>query len=478
MRPWKPSLLIVLALVSCSALATAADSPVRIEWSKDTLTLIEQGAGYGRMVRVKGGDILCCFDKGGQIWVKASLDGGKSWGNAPVLVAKSDFGGVTNPELLELHDGSLFCCFNERPNDGVHPYAILICSSSDGGRKWSVPQRIYKADTKFENGCWEPATIQLSDGELQLFFANESPYQTSNEQEITMLRSLDHGRTWQKPITVSFRRGCRDGMPVPLVLQDGPKGIAVVIEDNGLCGNFKPVIVYSSLQNNWGDGPIVGNSQYRWPALSLPLEPNIYAGGPYLRQLPAGETVLSFQCTEAGRTQPHMVVCVGNNWCRGFASWSIPFEVESGTACLWNSLFVKSNDVITAVSGTMIKGIQGLRAVDGKVIRNSAHGSASARRATDIMSIWEHRIDGGPAQFHAFYSNGNINNPRGPARWTLKGDTLTMRWPTKGVKKGAWVDRCVLSSDGKSYSGTNQHGNRITGRLSQARFSPVDESRE
>src|SRR5690242_21276392 len=43
-------------------------------------------------------------------------------------------------------------------------------------------------------------------------FRSEAPYTKSNEQEISLLRSFDHGLTWSRPTQVSFRQGKRDGM--------------------------------------------------------------------------------------------------------------------------------------------------------------------------------------------------------------------------------------------------------------------------
>ena len=40
------------------------------------------------------------------------------------------------------------------------------------------------AGAEARDGCWEPAMAQLPDGEVQLFFANESPYRQSSEQEL------------------------------------------------------------------------------------------------------------------------------------------------------------------------------------------------------------------------------------------------------------------------------------------------------
>ena len=56
--------------------------------------------------------------------------------------------------------------------------------------------------------------FQLPNGEVQVYFANEGPYTHSNEQEISMMTSVDNGKTWGGYKTVCFRAGSRDGMPV------------------------------------------------------------------------------------------------------------------------------------------------------------------------------------------------------------------------------------------------------------------------
>jgi BNR repeat protein len=340
----------------------------RIEWDPKTLTLVERGAGYGRIVRLRDGRLLCTYDRGGKVWVRPSVDEGKSW-REPVLAASFPPGVATNPELLQLHDGTLLLSYNERPNDGRHRFAIAVTSSADGGGAWSAPRRLYEADTRPENGCWEPCAVQLPGGEIQLYFANESPYRSSSEQEISLLRSADNGRTWSGPVRVSFRQGHRDGMPVPLVLQSPPGGVAVAIEDSGLQGGFKPVIVWTDPEDMWRSGPVLAESPRRWSALRQPLPASVVTGAPYLRQMPTGETVLSFQSRDEGRKEPHMVVYLGNRSARDFTSRSVPFKVPSDVACLWNALFVKSRDTVTAISGTRLHGTQGLWAVDGRLVR-------------------------------------------------------------------------------------------------------------
>ncbi len=352
-------------------MADAAEDASTIRWNRESLILIEPDGNYGRIIRLKSGALLCAYDRGGWIFVKHSADDGKSWA-AAIPVAHSSIGGVTNAELLELQDGTVLCFFNERPSNGVDRFRIQVANSADRGKSWPAIRTLYEASPQFENGCWEPAAIQLPDGEIQLFFANEHPYQTTREQEISMMRSRDNGRTWDDAIAVSFRRGHRDGMPVPILLQGEVAGIAVAIEDDGLYGLFKPAIVFTSLETNWDNGPVTGASQHRWSGLRVPLGRLVYAGAPYLRQMPTGETILSVQVKEFARREPRMVVFVGNNQCRDFAGASEPFEVDANTASLWNALFVKSANTITAISGTTIDGRHGLWAIDGTLIRGDS----------------------------------------------------------------------------------------------------------
>ena len=121
--------------------------------------------------------------------------------------------------------------------------------SKDGGKTWTADSLVYRADTHWENGCWEPAQIQLPSGEIQLYFANESPYRSSNEQEISMVRSHDNAMTWSELTTICLRADHRDGMPVPLLLNDG-KGIVVAIEDNAAGRKFRPAIISTSMTDN------------------------------------------------------------------------------------------------------------------------------------------------------------------------------------------------------------------------------------
>ncbi len=361
----------VVTLTAVLIAASAHAQPI-IHWQPETAVLIQPGAAYGRMARLPDDAILCAYSRRGTIYVQHSKDDGRTWDNENAA-AECAHGHATNAELLALRSGSALLLYNERPTDGKSPYTIAICTSDDGGRTWKNRRRVYTAGTEFENGCWEPAAVELPSGEIQLFFANEAPYRSSAEQQITRLRSLDGGTTWLEPQAVSFRPGHRDGMPVPLLLAGGEQ-VAIAIEDDGLAGRFKPAIISLSATVEPGSLPVCADDDRRQSALVQPLPRHVYAGAPYLVQLPSGETVLSVQSTE-GRGTPHdhpnsrMVVYVGDNSAHHFTARSVPFDSLTDAPGLWNALFVKDADTITAISGTTIDGVRGLWAIDGRISR-------------------------------------------------------------------------------------------------------------
>ena len=359
-----------LLLAGCLAAQEAPrdhTSP-RLVWDQTTLTLVQAGGGYGRMVRLPDQRILCSYERASRIWVRSSRDEGRTW-KQEMPVAAFQFGGAANPEMLVLQNGWILLSYNERPRDGIHPFTIMTTVSKDNGATWEAGRLVYEAGINSGTGCWEPAQIQLASGEIQLFFANEKPYPDTTEQEITLLRSVDNGVTWGQPQRISLRPGFRDGMPVPVILA-GDKRVVFAIEDNGIAGKFKPSIV---------DAASGGNS--RWPALQVQLPDSVYAGAPYLRQFPGGETVLSVQSgegrlNEGTQRNSQMVVYVGDSDARNFAGKSVPFQVAPEASGLWNSLFIKDEITVTAISGTVIDGVRGLWSIDGRL----DNGRRPARR--------------------------------------------------------------------------------------------------
>lgn len=353
-----------------------------IQWDSNTLTRIsppDSSGSYPRMMQLRSGLLLAAYASRGNIMVTKSSDEGRTWSQPKVAAAMRDEVNMDTPELLQLQNGNLLLCYATRPRaalrgkpDSTKKFEIRIQQSRDGDT-WSNEKILYAAGTSFGDGCWEPSMVQLPSGDVQLFFANEAIYTTSNEQNISMLRSIDNGKSWtSQPQIISFRSNSRDGMPVPLWLKN-EQLLVIAIEDPGF-QNFKPYILQSEKGGGW-KGVISGEDNCRWYALKNKISDSIYAGAPYLRQLSTGETLLSYQSTE-GRIKNRdnnavMQVAIGDVQSRNFANVSTPFKIAEGLHALWNGLCVLKDDTIIAVTST--NGFSGRRPeiwmIKGRYIR-------------------------------------------------------------------------------------------------------------
>ncbi|WP_346239202.1 sialidase family protein [Niabella insulamsoli] len=354
----------VLAAQSSFSHVQKVDRPggKTIQWDKNTLNRVaapvagSNYAGYARLIELDNGNLLCVYESGGAIWQTISVDKGASWQKAKEVAAREEGINMAVPDLLALKNGTLLLMYNPRPyiEAPSRHFAIRVKTSLDDGVTWSEAREIYKAGHAFKNGCWEPSAIQLPDGTIQLFFANEGIYLHSDEQNISMLSSQDNGCSWSRhPKIISFRKGKRDGMPVPLLLKNEPR-IVVAIEDNGFA-NFKPYTISNTFRQGWKE-PVDAASKDRKYALKDSLNENVYAGAPYIKQLSTGETILSYQGTE-GRPahvlqQAVMKVAVGNERAQDFEGVTEPFQIPLDKNGLWNSIAVLGDDTIVALTST------------------------------------------------------------------------------------------------------------------------------
>ena len=344
---------------------------VTIRWHEETLKFATGGV-YARIKQVQKHHALV-YNAGDAALIRFSEDSCRSWSPAQE-VAKEEGYTFTNCELLQLASGKLLYMWNARPHSGTGlPYKIMYATSDDGGNSWNEARILYIADSNFKNGCWEPIALQLPDGEVQIYFANEAPYTDSDEQEISLMRSFDECATWSTAEKISFRKDFRDGMPSPIYLPHSKK-IAVAIEDNGIKGRFKPVIVSTS--NNWKDGYVPANDNRREEALSraCSLHDSIYAGAPYLINLGKNHTLLSIQSTEerkgANERYANMQVYVGDKNARNFGNRSTPVpNLPPDAQALWNSITqLDENTVIAVMSIYGFKtGQNGIWTIKGKV---------------------------------------------------------------------------------------------------------------
>lgn len=360
-------LLLAAIFVGCAPLN------LTIKWEEDSRQFVGRGV-YAR-IKVVNNRHAIVYDVGRTAIIRFSDDRCKSW-SEPIEVAKAEGYSYTNCELLQLKSGKLIYTWNARPlRDTGLPYKIMYALSEDGGRSWSEAKDLYTAGTEPRSGCWEPIALQLPSGELHIYFANEAPYSESSEQEISLMRSFDEGRSWGYAQKISFRAGARDGMAVPIYLPHSGE-IAVAIEDNGIRGHFKPVIVRTT--NNWRDGFVAGNDPRREEALTESCAPHasVYAGAPYLIRLGEKQTILSIQSTEGRKGSNHrfanMQVYVGDKNARKFCNRSTPLpDLDENGSALWNSLIQIDDTTVLAVMSVngLEQGKNGIWTVKGQLTK-------------------------------------------------------------------------------------------------------------
>ena len=376
-------LLLIVFFILSSTLSAVADnvapySGSRIFWDQSTRKTVFSSGGYSRIIQLHDGRLMAVCESNG-INIAFSGNLGATWSSPVKIVTNTNNTPNCVPDLIQLADGTIIVAYNPRPAEPYtqdRKFGIRCKRSTDNGVTWSDEIFIYDAKQTFADGCWEPSMLELPSGELQVYFADEGPYTTSNEQQISMCRSYDGGLTWSGTNRISFRAGYRDGMPSPVLLNDR-QTIVVAIEDNGWQGynDFFPTTVRCTLERNWKRFCVTGDSENRDRTLDLSFCPPAIGGAPYLRVLPWGETVLSWQSKYNHGSTNTMFTAVGDEQARGFKAMSNPFVTSLTDQALWNSVAVIDTGVVVAVGGIngrveMIKGypVRLLQAACGKPV--------------------------------------------------------------------------------------------------------------
>jgi hypothetical protein len=330
---------------------------ITISWSNTARKLSHDVyyAEYGRLKKL-GGDtmfLLYHYGSAGNEWdniaLRKSFDGGTNWTPVETLMADDNpnYWGFANPEMIVLQNGWLMFAYTGRgrPDDNLHDN-IQIRLSKDRGKTWAAP--IIAATGR----SWEPAMIQLPDGEIQLFYSSEAAWWPGNnpQQEILMVKSDNNGNSWSQPKRVAYTPGMRDGMATPLILKDN-KGIVFPIES--VNNSKSPWIVWTSMSARWNyKAHGTAENGRRWLATAQ----NIWGGAPYIIQLPSGETILSVQ-DAGGRTigsdwkKNTMLVLVGNASATNFTNITYPWPgLPVNEGAYYSSLILKNDSTLVMLT--------------------------------------------------------------------------------------------------------------------------------
>jgi hypothetical protein len=217
----------------------------------------------------------CSFTAGDvNVVVQKSADGGKTWGRIiPINPGFPTGGGDSAPVLVE-PNGRVDVLYQgykvlNHTSDTLGPAYSYFTTSTDGGSKWSRPQRLGPRGLTMDTGEW------WIDGSLALDAAGNlyATWDTqSGGRDVGWLSfSTDHGRQWSGLIRVTL--GNANAVHIVQVLGGGP-GIGYVawLTDARRCGPspcFAQYMRVFSVRRGWLDriqlvSPPYGN-RLVWP---------------------------------------------------------------------------------------------------------------------------------------------------------------------------------------------------------------------
>ena len=391
------NILILVSLVSISCQQLPAvdkkhpKQTLKVVW--DAPEQIVKG-GYPRVHRLNDGRLMMCYSSSANDYIKFSDDNGVTWSEDAMVVMKhivveNEAGKAkvhaSNPEFAQLsesnphHPGRIIFACNYRPFNAnssatgddkyassVFPYTIAIKTSDDKGQTWSSMKHVYKSDVWKKNalrGCWEPFVLELPDGTVQIYFADETPYWRvgSKWQNISVIESKDGGDSWGEPRIVSQNGNCRDGMPVVLLL-DGMIYMAIESTEEGY-DRLHPIVVRSTIADNWKETVGKGSPDRFHPFKKSLKSDIVYSGAPYIISTD-NYIVYSYQIADASDDRKdndshhaamEVQVCPKSEVVDGYfhtmRAATRPIELDQWTeTAIWNSLCDLGNDEILAVS--------------------------------------------------------------------------------------------------------------------------------
>lgn len=354
------AIALLSTLVSCVAAADKADW---IQWDRATDKVVshtDKAAAYPRAKRLSNGEILLGYHHGGGLgdygtWVtlRKSRDNGASWYSTRDVEGPEgeDFWGFSNVDFVELGKGRVLLVTAGRGKalpgqpqfqSECERSELRLRFSDDYGDTWGSPIALSHGRGRL----WEPTVVRLPDGELEIYYANESLDLQVNgrlDQRIEVIRSRDDGLTWSAPVEVSQHRGSRNGMPAAIVLKNG----RVAVAQEMVRETYSPWITQNL------DGRPVGEyiAQRRYS----------FGAAPFLLNGPSNTTLLAFHSgfqkppAPANASLPWMFTYVwvqlGNAEAGDFGPASRPWpDIGPRSGTFFPSLLLKDEHTVVALA--------------------------------------------------------------------------------------------------------------------------------
>ena len=357
------NLLLGFLLMVRAALAQG-DAVSWVQWDRATEHVVsaphDTGAASPRARQLSNGEILLVYHHGesygncgSRVTLRKSRDGGVTWYQTQEIDGPKErgFWGFGNPDFIELGSGRLLLVSAARgkadpgSRDGFlsecRRSGLRLRFSDNYGASWGPPRMIAAGRGR----VWEPSIVRLPGGELQIFYAIESPalMAEGGSQCIESIRSLDGGQTWSTPAMVSSQAGCRNGVPATLALSNG----------HVLCGQE----VVGLETSPWIADTFHGQTR----SYHLAQDRYEFGGAPFLTRAPDGSTLLIFhsQCHQTAYLKQmagswlfsDIFVQRGDAEGNGFGPASSPWPtVEGLTGAFFPSLLVMKDGTLVAMA--------------------------------------------------------------------------------------------------------------------------------
>ena len=293
----------LLLVLPAAPPARSAPADAWVQWDRASDHVVsaahDTGAACPKARQLANGEIVLVYHHGesygncgSRVTLRRSRDGGATWFQSQQVEGpERGFWGFSNPDVIELEPGRLLLVTAARGKadpdsrngflDECRRSGLRVRFSSDSGATWGPPRMIATGQGR----VWEPAVARLPGGELQIFYAIESPalMTAGSTQCIEFIRSTDGGQKWSVPELISRESGCRNG--VPNVLPAGNGHVLCAQEVVGM--ETSPWIVDT-----------IGGKVQRYSLAQSQYE---FGGAPFLARAPDGGTLLAYhsQCRQS-----------------------------------------------------------------------------------------------------------------------------------------------------------------------------------